>query len=752
MMLTRRATPRSWTFQLRGAVWMLAIVAVGIISGGAVAAVVGDVRARGTLALWVLLLCHAIVVATFIVCLRSIHRWPSLATTSVAVVAAGVGTVAGTSVIWIQAPPVSELTAHSVPIIGFVVLLITIVASTRNVRHGLGGVVASTAAFVALRSLGNGSEAWASIDDVVLPASLACSCLLVNSALRRGALAALAVAKRRRRIHAVAAVDLHAEQAEAESRRVVHDRVISALRAVEVSDDPAMAAGECRSALRAINSLNPTSSSEQLRDELLARNSPRVNLGGDGWAFEPPTRVVAALRESVGEAMRNAYRHGGVTEVDVTFSTTSHGQVVARVVDQGTGFSEDATPGFGLTESIAGRMRDIGGGATVEGRPGEGVTVELVWPQLNDVPDPRMRELVAASDRSAVYFLAAAPPMVANVFLAIRHVLTDGDAALTDIGVALAAAAVLGVCSWLVGRSRPSWSMILAGATFNAAATWLALRHNPAEVLLGAEAWVIGAVACVIAVLAFEASVPKLIALWASQIAVTLFIAAHAPHVGPFQPMDALVAPVGAGLVAALAGRLVRRGARISAVYEALLSAEADSEAWVENSKIVRRRFAEQLQHDVAPFLQLVGSGQADLASLRPQATALSARCRDLLQQADVVPAAARQAMLEARQDGMTVNVRGSSDVGIIEWHLLSTVLGVVGSAEATTLIPSRDGAAARISTIPAASPSEVRLVQARMAPTAVGAEHTEVSTTFFLVAPKRVTTRDASDRLGLMA
>jgi signal transduction histidine kinase len=65
----------------------------------------------------------------------------------------------------------------------------------------------------------------------------------------------------------------------------------------------------------------------------------------------------------------------------VVRATTEPGTVRIAVVDQGRGFDPAAvTPGIGLTQSILGRLRSIGGQAYVTSQPGAGTAVELSAP------------------------------------------------------------------------------------------------------------------------------------------------------------------------------------------------------------------------------------------------------------------------------------------------------------------------------------------------------------------------------------
>jgi signal transduction histidine kinase len=87
------------------------------------------------------------------------------------------------------------------------------------------------------------------------------------------------------------------------------------------------------------------------------------------------TRVlVLAARE----AMTNAAKHSGADEISV-FLDAAPGRVALYVRDRGAGFDPEAVAADrkGISESIQGRMKRMGGTATVVSAPGEGTDVEL---------------------------------------------------------------------------------------------------------------------------------------------------------------------------------------------------------------------------------------------------------------------------------------------------------------------------------------------------------------------------------------
>jgi signal transduction histidine kinase len=107
----------------------------------------------------------------------------------------------------------------------------------------------------------------------------------------------------------------------------------------------------------------------------------RVHYAADGLPLELPPDVVQALVGASEEALENVRRHAGGDAARLT-AVEEDGQIVVRIVDQGQGF--DATQerrGFGITQSIEGRMRDAGGTAKIVSHPGDGTWVELRWPE-----------------------------------------------------------------------------------------------------------------------------------------------------------------------------------------------------------------------------------------------------------------------------------------------------------------------------------------------------------------------------------
>ncbi|MGF6886464.1 signal transduction histidine kinase [Nocardia sp. GAS34] len=98
-----------------------------------------------------------------------------------------------------------------------------------------------------------------------------------------------------------------------------------------------------------------------------------------------PVAVAGTLAAALGEAVRNSLRHAageGRPVCRTVTCTISAGSIRLVFADDGAGFDVRQVPAdrLGIAVSILGRMRQLPGGAGfVESRPGEGVTVTLVW-------------------------------------------------------------------------------------------------------------------------------------------------------------------------------------------------------------------------------------------------------------------------------------------------------------------------------------------------------------------------------------
>jgi signal transduction histidine kinase len=97
----------------------------------------------------------------------------------------------------------------------------------------------------------------------------------------------------------------------------------------------------------------------------------------DSPELEP--RAQAAAFRVAQEALHNALRHSGASEVAVTLSRTRR-RVILEIADNGTGFDPElASGGLGLT-SMRERATAVGGTLRIRSTPGAGSTVRLEVP------------------------------------------------------------------------------------------------------------------------------------------------------------------------------------------------------------------------------------------------------------------------------------------------------------------------------------------------------------------------------------
>jgi signal transduction histidine kinase len=87
-----------------------------------------------------------------------------------------------------------------------------------------------------------------------------------------------------------------------------------------------------------------------------------------------------ALAEAVREALRNVKKYAGTPTV-VVRAEPSDGGMTVTVRDQGQGFDPEViAPGFGLSQSVHGRLAEVNGRAEIWSKPGRGTRVTLWVP------------------------------------------------------------------------------------------------------------------------------------------------------------------------------------------------------------------------------------------------------------------------------------------------------------------------------------------------------------------------------------
>ncbi len=221
--------------------------------------------------------------------------------------------------------------------------------------------------------------------------------LLLLAAIAVGHVARLAVEAEQRLQRAV---ELEAATRERERlARGIHDSVLQVLalfqrRGAELGGESAVLgrlAGEQEAALRALVGAGPVGEEPggpvDLRALLTPYTSALVFLATPAQPVRLAAPAARELAAAVGAALSNVREHCGPGTRAWVLVEEEDDAVLVSVRDEGPGIpagrlAEAAADGrLGVAQSIRGRMRDLGGSATVASAPGQGTEVELRVPK-----------------------------------------------------------------------------------------------------------------------------------------------------------------------------------------------------------------------------------------------------------------------------------------------------------------------------------------------------------------------------------
>jgi signal transduction histidine kinase len=254
---------------------------------------------------------------------------------------------------------------------------------------------------------GGSSAAVSAAVLVAIAAAAWCARLL----LERGAFAAdatLATADREAREQRVA---LSRTTERREHERLLHDTVLNTLTAIgrvggadAGGADPGQLVGRCRRDVALLQYvLSDPGDPAKVADrpfgglligieaaaiEMSARGL-EVHVGVADRVCGPvtpvPGQVAVALAYAVREALVNVATHAGTGEAWIDLSLAgppADGGVRVTIRDAGVGFDPSTVDParLGLRRSIAERVADLGGRASVRSQPGGGTVVDLYWP------------------------------------------------------------------------------------------------------------------------------------------------------------------------------------------------------------------------------------------------------------------------------------------------------------------------------------------------------------------------------------
>lgn len=195
---------------------------------------------------------------------------------------------------------------------------------------------------------------------------------------------------------------LLAAQADEEARisRLVHDEVLSVLSAAMIADqtNPALRAYASK-AISVLEGASVGSAGDGARIPAPEAAACVVSrLRGMDATIPIESRiaegdideeVVDAVCLAGAEALRNSLKHGGVGARRRVLVDVGQDRMSLTVSDDGVGFTPGCeTERLGISNSIRGRMRDIGGEAVISSGPGSGTEVTASWTRM---PSPAAR-------------------------------------------------------------------------------------------------------------------------------------------------------------------------------------------------------------------------------------------------------------------------------------------------------------------------------------------------------------------------
>jgi hypothetical protein len=468
-------------------------------------------------------------------------------------------------------------------------------------------------------------------------------------------------------------------RAHLEIQGVLHDDVVSALRAVSLTD---VSAAEARSAAQgAIAAIerSPVDEDATPRDLVQLVNGLEpvpgtVTTFRLGDELIVPAAVARASVAAAREALRNVARHARASHVLVSLDRVDDGFTLA-ISDDGIGFRTPAGVGrsHGLRYSVIRRIEDVGGQADVISATGRGTVVRLAWQPVGGPPphDPSRPERIASALVDVRRPLAAVclPYLTMTGAYALRYTI-DGSApwwllvwfaGLGAITLALLARAHTGL-------SGPVVAAALGYGVAGTIASLFVLSPGSAH---DYSSWPLGAITALLAVVVivrppWEAAA----ALLVQQVAITAAALTGRFGSGPWTAQIAAVTPgamstvepVVLGLVVVqVVLKLGDAVMRANAAYDAATAAESALRA---REATYRHRLVD-MNEEILPFLREVATaGTCTVtADLRVRARALEHAARDELHIPGVLDAAARELVRRARDAGSVITIQSGDDL-----------------------------------------------------------------------------------------
>ena len=241
--------------------------------------------------------------------------------------------------------------------------------------------------------------------DALFSTALNGAVLLLLSGVIVGHLARLAAEVEAERQHAI---EVEAASRERERlARDIHDSVLQVLALVQrrgaeaggAAAELGRLAGQQEAALRALVGSGWAASREtgataevDLRQMVLPAQTDRVTVSVPAQPVPLERTAAAELTAATRAALDNVRRHCGEPTRAWVLVEDEPDLIRVTIRDDGPGIpdgrlAEAAAAGrLGISHSISGRLRDLGGSATISSVPGEGTEVELRLPRVAGIP------------------------------------------------------------------------------------------------------------------------------------------------------------------------------------------------------------------------------------------------------------------------------------------------------------------------------------------------------------------------------
>lgn len=252
------------------------------------------------------------------------------------------------------------------------------------IATGLLGLIGTTDAPAAARPLGTLDTQLGMLLCLVAGTGLLVTRIQFAKLWRQGdrlSRQAARLASQRRRQH-------ERRQAQAAAERRIHETVLNTLTAVSMGvgeDRPEEIQEACRTTLAALDLVPRRLSEPTVSEAVRAAQETAAGLGlscvvvGEcDLTLDDATALV--VRDAAMEALTNVQRHSGVAIARIEIARSTESTATVTIIDAGCGFSRSSRERFGIRLGIRAALREVGGSATVDSRPGHGTRIGLTIP------------------------------------------------------------------------------------------------------------------------------------------------------------------------------------------------------------------------------------------------------------------------------------------------------------------------------------------------------------------------------------